>query len=496
MAELDIKGFVTPEQDYSGLYKIADKLEAQKAAKAKAEEEDKARKATLGKEVEAYIDPKNFQTKTIYDQQLTKGVHDILQDSYDLINSTPGLTSNMLKATMNKRVSDLSQATEKIKEIERKRKVHRDVLSKNPAVDMNLFDNEYTKHAYYNEDGSLKSYDQINDEEDFGDKTINESDIYTDAGFPLFSQKAPKDSYSEDFTTRSPSGHTIKGTKEIKIASYLQPIYDASGKKIIDAEPKNELFTDDGLPQMHNFMHDGKQQSEPIKIVTDDVFNSAMSDLNIAPKIRAEVAAYCKQNNIPIADPQAEKLAKALVYQKLNENRKSAIDFGTKTANTYALPKSSSGGKDAGSEYRNVYRRFKDRMDEGQSTMGTGGLYSFTLNTVEPDAGNIVMKYINERYPGAEYNASQIRVVTNPNTGRLEAVSDRKSDKGKLLMPLTQEDIDIKGQFSKGGKETATKKAAGIKEEVTDRPKFKAKTTGKATGKKKTKEEDPLGLDI
>lgn len=433
MAELDIKGFVTPEQTFEGLYKTGEILAAQKVAKAKAAEADKAQKTALSKELEAYVDPKNFQTKTIYDQQLTKGVHDLLQDSYDLINSTPGLTSNMLKATMNKRVSDLSQATEKIKEIERKRKIHRDILSKSPSVDLNLFDNEYTKKAYYNEDGVLKTFAEINDEEDYGDKAMNESDIYTDAGFPLFSKSAPRDTYNEEFATRNAAGHMVKGTKQIKMANYLTPVFDASGKKIIDAVPKYEEFTDDGQLQMHTVLHDGKSKDEPIRMVTDEVFDNAMGgNSGIAPKIRAQVQAYAKQNNIAIDSPQAEHLAKALVYQKLSENRKSAIDFGTKTADMYAIPKSSRGGDGGKGEFRNIYRRFADRIKEGQSKMGAGELYSFTLNTVEPTAGNMVVKLINDRYPGENYTANDIEIVTDPNTDRLIAVSARKGKKGEI----------------------------------------------------------------
>ena len=44
---LDIKGFVTPEQQFEGLYKLSEQQGKQKAEKAKAGEVDSAKKAAL-----------------------------------------------------------------------------------------------------------------------------------------------------------------------------------------------------------------------------------------------------------------------------------------------------------------------------------------------------------------------------------------------------------------------------------------------------------------
>lgn len=59
---LNIRGFVAPEQEFKGLEKIGDTLAAQRAAKAKQDELDKANKKALDASLESYVQVKDYLT--------------------------------------------------------------------------------------------------------------------------------------------------------------------------------------------------------------------------------------------------------------------------------------------------------------------------------------------------------------------------------------------------------------------------------------------------
>jgi len=338
---LDIKGFVTPEQQFEGLYKLSDMAAKQKAEKQKQEEEKKANKASLSQYLSEYINPKNFQTKTVYDQIITKGVYDLNQEANEFIAKNPTMDKATLIATFSPKISQLATTSEKVKEIERQRASNKAILAKNPSVDLTLFDDNYTKNAYYNQDGSLKAFSDIDDQKDYGNDVINNTDIYTEQGFNLFSKAQPKDVFQEGFETRDSKGNVVKGTKELKIASYLQPIRDKNNK-IIDAEPKHDLFTNEGIEQIHEYMgDDGSIKTQPIKVVTDEVFDMVINDNTLAPKIRAVTKKYSDQYGYALDSPQSEAFAKAIAYQMLDRHRQSGINFTTRGANKAPLPQRS-----------------------------------------------------------------------------------------------------------------------------------------------------------
>lgn len=336
---MDIKGFVTPEQNLEALNKVSDTLAAQKIAKKKLDEEAKKTKAASALYLSSYLNPKDYLTGTVNDPYITKRVYQILDNAQAMNDAGQDLST--IRMTVNGDVSNLNQASEGIKEIKRQEDAAVAKLSSRKGIDTQKLKEGIEKHAYYNPDGTLKSDQDINAIDpsfNYVDHVLNNEDIYTSGGIENYAATAKQSSTSDEVTKRDRSGRLYSVSRTISKPDYMDVKKDANGN-ILSTEPRHDYYTDEGIVQMHDFIGDGKSK-EPIKLLDDNAYDALMKDSNAdaAPFIKMQVKKYTDKYNIPLNSPQAEAFSKAIAFNYLNQSSKDKVNITEKSKDMYPTP--------------------------------------------------------------------------------------------------------------------------------------------------------------
>ena len=457
MAELDIKGFVTPEQEFPGIYKLTETLAAQKAAKAKEDEAAKAQKTAMGAAIGSLIDSKDFMTGTVNDPYITKRVYDLIQKGTDLSN-IKGMDLGTLRTVLLPEVSKLSQAAESIKEIKRKKDEAIGILKSRPGVDTDKFSQEVDRLAYYNKDDKgnyiLKNEDNISSIDptyNYIDDVLNNADVYNEKGINEYLKNIGKNTYSHSTKIRN-AGGTLKGAElEVSSPTHLQPISDTKTGEFKGFEPPSTLFTDGGeIQQIHSSLGDtGEKLKQPVKLLADNEYNQLMNDINVAPFIRQETRKYAKQYGVDLASSQAEAFSKALAFDYLNRMQGGQTSYKVKEQQLAPVTKLSvnmGGAGDKTTQIRDIYKQVIDAFENEAKQVEFGGRAAFIPMSRYEEAGTIITDIVNKRNQGREtkYNADDLYIVR---TGDMKGYEIRDTD-GNFIMPFnTAQDINPKANY-------------------------------------------------
>ena len=315
----DVHNFIIPEQQYGGLYKLSDNLEMETQRKEAAATQRSAKKASLSSFLSNYINPKDYLTGTVHDPAIAQSINDILVKGAELAGQD-GVDNNMLITALSPMVSKLGRTSENLKELERQRKESEGILKGKKGIDLNRFNDTFKAAAYYNPDGSLKDFSEIDATHNFADEALRNGDIYTPEGFDDFVAKSGKNTvFDKVKVTDSNKGSRMTQAKMVT-PSFMMQEKDSNGVHV-GFVPKFEIATDGENKLMHDFLGDkGEKINAPVRMITDDVFES----LPIESKayLRQEARRFANENNIPISSPQVHNFARALGYDELKKSGK------------------------------------------------------------------------------------------------------------------------------------------------------------------------------
>ena len=488
MAELDIKGFVTPEQDYAGLYKIADKLEAQKAAKAKADETAKANQAALAKYAENKFNPKDYLSGTVADPNITRKLAEGIQQVNTFISQNKGATESQIQLFASPIISQVAQDSEKSKELKRQMELGLEQIKGMKGVDANKFRESFQNRAWGIKDNQLPdNLNNVDITHNYIDDVLNNDDIYNAEAVRESIKNIPLSDYQYSQTTRDKAGVQKSTLYDVKSQDVYQPIKDASGKPTGDFEPKYVPFTNGDEIVMHEWIgDDGGKTKAPIKLLDEDAFNKIFSPKNnaaAAALLRNEVKKHT-EGKTPIDSSQAEYLARALAYNLVKDNMTGAPSIKLKEDQKQPLPPKVTvnvgGAGDKTLQFRDIYKQVIDRFEQEAEGVERGGTLAFVpINKMEADAGTIITDIANKRNPGraTKYNADDLYIVR---TGDMKGREIRDKE-GNLVMPFNKaEDINPKGNYG-------TK----VKQQAATTP-SSAKSTSKGASNKKVTNPDIL----
>ena len=108
MANLDLEGFVTPEQSFKGLSNLSDKLQENKKIKQLEQQKSDANKASMTKFLTSYTDPKDYLSGAPTDPVVVKGFGEVMQGGIKLVNENKGMTTDMILMALNPQVNKLA----------------------------------------------------------------------------------------------------------------------------------------------------------------------------------------------------------------------------------------------------------------------------------------------------------------------------------------------------------------------------------------------------
>ena len=107
MASINAEGFIISPQDFSGVYKLADTLQAQKAAREKEKAAQNANKKLLSAAVED-INPTDFMTNTLEDGVITSKIYDLKDKLNKFIIENPQIDQATLNSMIAQKVRGIA----------------------------------------------------------------------------------------------------------------------------------------------------------------------------------------------------------------------------------------------------------------------------------------------------------------------------------------------------------------------------------------------------
>lgn len=328
---LDLSGFVTPEQTFGGVYKMADTLQKNKIlAQQEADRKERLNNEATGRRnatatyLQGYLNPKHFLTGTNYDPVITTGVSGILDKAMKL--ASQGVDAPTITSAINPDVADLSKASQSIQAIDAQREEMVKNLGKDPGVDPDKFNQAFRDAAFYTTDAKgnkvlkdLSTVDPTNGQQ-IANGVLTNSDIYTNGGLNNFMKTAKAETNDFNNKVRDANGsvHQVKGVQTS--APFMQPDLDSNGVYTGKFVPKYEIATEGDSPLIHTFKDDkGNDVKAPVRMVTEDVFNSLPSSAQgyIMQEVRKQIAEHPE---IKLNSPQAEHLGRAIAYDEMKNS--------------------------------------------------------------------------------------------------------------------------------------------------------------------------------
>ncbi len=317
---LSVEGFVTPEQQFGGIYKAANTIERKNEKAAELQRQQAGKKAASAQFLTNYLNPKDNLTGTNYDPQIVAGFDKLLQNGMKLANE--GADTNMILMALSPEVAKLNEYSTKAKLVNERLKQQLAQIPKNAGYDMGKLEQETRKAAFMNEDGSLKDITTIDPNIDFLTETVRKypDRVTTDAGIDEFARTAQKFSNTQTVKRINPKGGYEYRKSKVTSPSWMT--VDDEGELV----PKYEVALEGGKPHTFDFTTgEGTTKSAAIRLMDEQEFNSIMrGNPGVADYIKGQVQMANPQ--LDWNSPQAKNAARAILYDELKRRRPGGME--------------------------------------------------------------------------------------------------------------------------------------------------------------------------
>ena len=449
---VDVSRFVTPEQDFAGIYKVTDTLDTQKQRQlAQAEQERKDDEVKRGKTAASmrfftnYLDPKDRYTGTYYDPKMNEYLGEALSQAYELAGKGAG-EAEILTA--------ISPLVNKANDYQQKAKVYsenkKQLLTSlkgqkgyNTEALSNLLDKELFEGADIDK---VDPFDLVNPLnrifEKYGDQITN------DEAIDDLVKGLPKSKITTDVVTYNSLGGRQRSKAMVDMPNlFIQEEEDGVSKFV----PKYDKATDAGEDIVADFVNEkGQTVKAPVRLLEEGAFNDIINS-NPAVKHRVEALVnraiqsgkYTDATGKPITldSPQARNLGRALMYDMLKQKARveSNVLQETKPAQVRNITNVNVGGGSGG-----VKGNALDMMkDEDFGNFNVRGGYFYNKDGT-PKSGNVFIK--------GEYLPTPVMSVLKAGgvkpeylIGGVDAVIENgviKSISNKLIGTITREAME------------------------------------------------------
>lgn len=427
---IDLKGWgwVTPEQDFRGLYNISDNLRKDAVAKQAGIEKQNAQNASLSKFLTDYLDPKDQLSGSPYDPIITKGFSDILQEGISLVNKNKGMTTDMLLMALSPKVGQLSEYAQKAKIIKQGIDKGLSEIGENSGYDKAKLGQLAREVAFYDEKGVLKPLETVDPSVNYIKETVAKRpyDVTTSKSIDDYMKNLDKNVHTTELVTVSPLGGRKRTKVKVTAPAGFVPELDESGVATKRFVPEYENAFDNGQPIMHVF-DDGKggKKKAQVRVVDKATFNRVMATRpDAADWLRGQVMKYSKDyigadgKPIDINSPQAEMVARAILYDELKSRNVGSMEevVETKAPQIRITNSSGGGGGSASSAVTNdVYKKVDALVSDAEKK----GFQFGRMNELDVDAQNVVIDFANSvsgdiAGAGKAYDQSNIFVAKEP----------------------------------------------------------------------------------
>ena len=315
---LDLTGFITPEKQYQGLYEIGNNARQDARLnmmygmqEARLQRMQNAQKDATANYLRNYLNPKNYFTGTPEDPIISGMLGDTMHKAFNY--ASQGMNASEISFLISPQMDKLATASSNLKAINAQLKQVSPALKKIAGFDPESFDKSFKQNAYYNPDGTLKDLSQIDPTENYVDKTLSNSDVWTPKALEQYTYNAtPKKPDVNSLTNVSSNGKTVSGKFEYIKPTFMQP--EMNNGVYQNTVPKYELATDEGNVLNHKY---GEQQGNPVRLLDSGEWNSLLQDPASHGYIFQEVRKL-SGGKVDPTSPQGEMLGRAIAYDELN----------------------------------------------------------------------------------------------------------------------------------------------------------------------------------
>lgn len=454
MAQLDIKGFVTAEQDLGALSELTKTIAAQNAAQAKS--------ASKKSQLEVKINPADYATGTIYDPYMKNRALDVKQKGIKYAIEHPDATAMELENILMDDVRLMSQDSEKLKLLQSQKVAGLKAIEKMPGADPVKFEMEFDMQAFKkNPDGTLPSdLSGIDINKNYVNDIIEKSPIWNYGAVDnLVTKAGMKESTIDVFVKDAKKGS--RATKiDIKSPLNMQPVLDKDGNFAYDFEMPSVLLTDNGVPKLVPVIDEntglpkkdtqGNVIEEPIKMLTLDDWESVKNDYYFRKYIDQEVR---NQKKDPTTT-EGENYARAIAYQLINANSRTKTKYSEKVAQVAApapvIKNVINTGDKKNIEIGDVYPRLKNILDK-KIELHNANPSKYNpyqeLNTLPTDLRKLVLKEARFSSGTDDLSAEFVKIMYDDNG--VMGIYNAKTD--KFIASLTQSDNSSESANSQSG---------------------------------------------
>jgi hypothetical protein len=363
---VDPSRFVTEEQSFSGLHKAADTLDRNRQRQEALDYKREGKKAAASTFLNSYLDQKDFLTGTNYDPEIVKQLQETMYEGAKL--ASEGADTPTIMMALSPKVSRLSEYSTKAKLVNQRLKDQMSQIKPGMGYDLKSLENQARRLAFYGEGDKLKDISTVDPETDWLTETIKlyPERVTTDAGIDEFVKNSPKFTNTKDISKYNAQRGMTRSKVKITSPNWLVPDTDERGA-VTGLVPKYQVALNDGQPLMHDFQDEqGKTVKAPVRLLDEQEFKSLMSsNPGVADWVRGQVK-QAGGNNLDLNSPQANNLARAILYDELKRRSPGSIeDIEVQKANPAPIVHVSVGGTKV-NPYQGMDGNEFDRIDKSK----------------------------------------------------------------------------------------------------------------------------------
>jgi hypothetical protein len=525
MAELDIKGFVTPEQQIN-FDKLAETLNAQSAAKLKAEETKATKKAALQKAFEGKFETKDYLTGTVHDPHITDRLFDAKEKVNQFIQENPNASVSDIELFANPIIRGVATDSEKLKELERQRKIGEAYVSKIPGADPVKFNEYFKKTALLSPDGTIPDdLSGLDMTKDYGTYVLNNAPIWNAGAIDNLISKAGSGSSTERVYTKDANKKVRESEIKIESPLHMKPVLDKSGHFTGQFEMPHVILKDGdeiiqqdvidestGKPKLDA---QNKPIKEPVKMLELDDYKSIMLDVGTKGYIEQKI----REAGLEPETTAGQNYGRKVGFDVLNASTKAKTKF-SEIKKEAAAPvtkinvNAGGGGKSDNTEVRDLYTPALERYqflqgkkDEVADLIKKGKTDAEIANQVGIAESAVKSSRLGRNKARMPLNMQDLDVefVTSivDNVGKSRKYTDEEGKEHNYTGSDLAVEVNDKGNFEvysflPGKKDmllaTIPKTSLNWKAQSGVKPRQELVKQEKGTTKKPTKSKDPLGL--
>ncbi len=255
---IDVRGFVTGEQDWAGLGGLSRNMRQDKLLQEQEQRRRDAQKLASTKFLTDYLDQEQFLTGTPNDPYITQKVSTLMQEGADLINK--GVDNSQLLMALSPKVGRLSKETQILKGIANQREEAKKLLSKNPAIDIEKFDAAFNDIFFDTDEygnRKVKDISQLDPTANYADLILNSKNVYTPAGIDEFIKTSAVNPVTEDVVITDAKGGKRRTKLKVSSPDFMRlNVNPATGEVDKDEKfvPKFEIAQNEQQPLLADFM--------------------------------------------------------------------------------------------------------------------------------------------------------------------------------------------------------------------------------------------------